>query len=282
MTARLRTRLVAFLVGVVVLLGVGRVRDRRETTRRVAELRAAAEDRPIRRVTDEDFRGLPDPVRRYLRNAIPEGRPYVDAVRLEQEGTLRLGGHSSPWKSFDATQWITVAPPGFLWRAAVRVAPLTSATVRDLYRDGSGSARVSLFGLVPLGRADPAPELNEAELMRYLAEAVWCPTALLPAEGVEWDAIDDRSARATLEHGGATASLVFHFAHGEVTRVHAEGRYRRVDGDFVPTPWTGRWRDYQRRGGVLVPTAGEVVWHLPDGDLTAWRGRVTDIEHRPA
>jgi hypothetical protein len=283
--ARLRTRLVVVLfaaVGTLVaVLAVGRRRERRETTRRLDDLRTAEADRPEPTVDAEEFEGLPDPVRRYLRTAIPEGRRRVEEVRLEQEGTLRLGGQASPWKPFTATQWISTHPPGFLWQASVRVAPLLSPTVRDAYVDGDGSARVSLFGLVPLGGADPSPELNQAELVRYLAEAVWCPTALRPSEGVEWEAVDDNSARATLEHGGATASLTFHFAEGVVARVHAEERYREVDGDLVPTPWTGRWRDYQRRNGMLVPTAGEVVWHLPDGDLTAWRGRVTDVDHRP-
>jgi hypothetical protein len=274
--------LVAAVGGAVTLLAVGRLRDRRATARRVADLRAAAATRSRRTVTGDDFRGLPDPVARYLRNAVPVGRPRVDEVRLEQTGTLRLGGHSSPWKRFSAVQWCTVDPPGFLWRARVRLAPLLSATVRDLFCACEGTARVSLFGLVPAGGADPGPELNEGELLRYLAEAVWYPTALLPAEGVEWTPVDDTAARATLDCGRATASLVFHFDGDEVARVHAEARPRRVHGDFVPTPWTGHWRDYRRVDGLLVPTAGTVVWHLPDGDLTAWRGRVTSHAARPA
>lgn len=276
---RLRERLVALLVGLAALLLAGLVRERRRTTRRVAELRSHVTRRGARAVDSDDFADLPPPVRRYFENVLPDDARFVDEVRLEQEGTIRLGGHGSPWKSFTATQWITTDPPGFLWHAAVRLFPLVRVAVSDLYRGGDGVARVSLFGL-PLGGDDASPELNEAELMRYLAEAVWCPTALLPRAGVEWEAVDDDTARATLERGGSEASLTFHFAHGEVTRVHTDARYRAVDGELVPTPWTGRWRDYQRRNGVLVPTAGEVVWHLPDGDLSAWRGRVTDIDHR--
>ena len=277
---RLR-HLLAPLVAIAGLLVAGVARERRRTTQRVAELRSHAVRRGARTVDADDFEDLPAPVRRYFENVLPDGQPFVDEVRLEQAGTLRLGEHGSPWKSFAATQWVTTNPPGFLWRAAIRLLPLVRVSIIDVYRGGDGDARVSLFGL-PLGGADASPELNEAELMRYLAEAVWCPTALLPSEGVEWEAVDDDAARATLEREGTEASLVFHFAHGEVTRVHTEARYRQVDGELVPTPWTGRWRDYQRRNGILVPTAGEVVWHLSDGDLTAWRGRVTDIDHRPA
>jgi hypothetical protein len=30
---------------------------------------------------------------------------------------------------------------------------------------------------------------------------------------------------------------------------------------------------------MRIPMVGEVVWHLPDGDLNAWRGRVTEISY---
>lgn len=156
-----------------------------------------------------------------------------------------------------------------------------SVRVRDAFVGGDGTARVALFGAVPIAGAEPSPELNEAELQRYLAEAVWYPTALLPSAGVTWEPIDDRAARATLEHEGTTASLTFHFnGRDEVERVHTDRRYRRVDDGFEPTPWTGLWRGYEEHDGVRIPTEGEVVWHLPDGDLHAWHGRVSEIERR--
>jgi hypothetical protein len=208
-------------------------------------------------------------------------------VRLEQSGELRLGGPDSSLTPFTATQYATVRRPGFVWDATIEPFPWASLRVRDAFVDGDGSARVTLFGALPIAGAGPGPELNEAELQRYLAEAVWYPWALLPRNGVVWEPIDDRTARATLTHAGTTASLTFHFATGdgggvEVERVHTERRYRRVDGGFEPTPWTGRWGGYEDRAGVRVPTVGEVVWHLDGGDLQAWRGRVTGITHPEA
>jgi len=28
-----------------------------------------------------------------------------------------------------------------------------------------------------------------------------------------------------------------------------------------------------------VPTTGDVIWHLDDGDLHAWRGRLRHVEY---
>lgn len=250
----------------------------RQTKRRVDALhRPAATGRDVT-VTPADVEDLPTPVRRYLQSAIPEGHPLVDTARIEQTGQLRTGDAPSAWYPFSATHHVTVAPPGFLWDATVRFAPLVTVSVRDSFRAGEGSAAVSLWGVVPLDGTGTSPELVEAELQRYLAEAVWYPTALLPREGVQWEPVDGRTAEATVECGGVSASLSFSFDGDEVTRVDGE-RYRRVDGGFERTPWTGHWDEYERRAGLRIPLSGAVVWGLPEGELRAWEGRVTGVEY---
>ena len=255
------------------------LRRRRTTEQPQALRRTATTDRRAVFTTD-DLSGLPEPVQDYFANVLEEGQQYIKTVRLEQEGTLRVGDTDASWKQFTATQYITTDPPGFFWDASMRLWPLITFQIRDFYRDGKGSARVSLFGLIPVDGDETNPELDEGELLRYLAEAVWYPTALLPSEGVEWEAVDKRSATATLEYGGASATLMFHFSEDdEVSKVYAEQRPRRVDDGYEPTPWTGRWQEYKTQNGMRIPTAGEVIWHLPDGDMEAWRGKVTDISY---
>jgi hypothetical protein len=116
-----------------------------------------------------------------------------------------------------------------------------------------------------------------ATLQRYLAEAAWMPTALLPAAGVQWTAIDDSTARATLRHNGASARVDMHFgAGGEIVRVTAD-RYRDVDGVAALTPWEGRFEDYRSLEGMKVPLRAEVGWILDDGWFPYWRGRNVHI-----
>ncbi|AUV83558.1 hypothetical protein C2R22_19500 [Salinigranum rubrum] len=278
------------LATALALVALGRRREARATEGLVDRLLAGSAEAAERGRDREDRTALPDPVRRYFDTALPEGSRTMDGVCVEQAGRLRVGGPDSSWKPFTATHRATVRRPGFVWDATVSVLPLTPVRVRDAFVGGEGSSRVTLFGALPLGGATGSRELDEAALQRYLAEAVWYPAALLPEHGVSWEGVDDRTARATLVYEETTASLTFHFseeadpAQGEeggetvVERVHADRRYRAVEGGFEPTPWTGLWRDYENRDGVLVPTTGEVVWHLPEGDLHAWRGRVTSVD----
>ena len=117
-----------------------------------------------------------------------------------------------------------------------------------------------------------------AHLMRFLAEAVWHPTSLLPSQGVRWEARDETSARATLAAEGRTVSLDFFFGpDGLVERVRSAGRIRTVGGAGIPTPWQVRVWGYALRDGLRIPLEGEVAWELPGGLRPYWRGRITAI-----
>lgn len=117
-------------------------------------------------------------------------------------------------------------------------------------------------------------------LHRYLAEAVWFPTALLPGHGVQWEAMDDSTALATISDGLTSVSLQFEFDdQGAVSRVYTPARFRDVDGEAMPTPWAGIHRNYAHRDGMMVPLDGEVEWILPEGKFSYFRGTIRDIEY---
>ena len=141
-------------------------------------------------------------------------------------------------------------------------------------------AQASLLGLVTLADVRGTPEVSQGELMRFLAEAAWYPTALLPSQGVRWGAIDDTSASGTLTDGATTVSLVFRFnTEGLIDTIHAAARYRTVGADLVATPWSGRFWGYTVRNGMHIPLEGEVEWQPPEGSWPYWRGRVTEISY---
>jgi hypothetical protein len=137
-----------------------------------------------------------------------------------------------------------------------------------------------LLGLFTVADMRGTRDVDEGELMRFFAEAAWYPTALLPSQGVRWEAVDDRSARATLQEGDIHLTMLFTFdEQGFIDTVRAEERGRTVGGQTVPTPWRGRFWGYAERGGMLVPLNGEVAWMPPEGEKPYWRGRITEISH---
>ena len=222
---------------------------------------------------------VPAPVGRYLRFALPAPK-QIQEVRLTQRGTLRTGVTSSRWLPFEAEHVVIPSSTRFEWNARVRLAPMLRLHVRDALVDGKGSGAVKLMSFTVSAAAD-TPEMNSGSLHRYLAEAVWYPTALLPTAALTWTAIDDARALATLTSHGLTESLEFRFADtGEVTGIYTPARWGKFAEGYRQVPWEGHFRDYRDRNGVVVPTEGDVGWYAQGEWHAVWRGSITAYEAR--
>jgi len=227
-----------------------------------------------------DVEGLPEPVARFFLRTLREGQPLVRAVTLVTEGDFQTGKDAAGWKPFSATQQFSTAPPGFVWDARIRMAPLMPVFVRDAYVGGHAEMIGRVMGVYPVVREMGTPELASGQLHRYLGETMWFPTALLPGHGVVWRAFDDHSAVATITDRGTTVSLRFTFTpEGDLSEVFAPDRMRSANGRHEPTPWIVRCSDHQERHGLRIPLWCEAVWQLPEGPLPYWRGRVTDVRY---
>jgi hypothetical protein len=244
--------------------------------------RLGAARQPARheRFDARELDGLPAPVQRYFRAALKDGQPIVVAASMEHSGTFNMSEAGEQWKPFTSTQRVVTRRPGFDWDGRIALFPGLPVRVHDAYVAGEGILHATLLGIVKLADLWGTPELAQGELMRYLAEAAWYPTALLPSQGVRWEAADETSAKATLRDGDVAVTLLFRFdKDGLITSVRAEARGRTVQGKVVPTPWEGRWRNYEAREGMRVPLEGEVAWLLPGGAKPYWRGRIRQLSY---
>lgn len=237
---------------------------------------------PVRYDSERELDGLPPPVQRFFRAALAEGTPIVAALSLQHRGTFNLATKGPDrWIAFGSTQRVTTRRPGFVWNAHMAMAPGLMVRVHDAYVAGEGILHPAVLGLVSLTEqrgSSPEPGgVAHGEYMRYVAEAAWYPTALLPSQGASWTAADEHSAQVTLADGAIGVSLLIRFdSHtGLIDSVRAEARGRTVGTEIVATPWEGHWSDYTEHAGMMVPMSGEVAWLTPEGRRTYWRGTVT-------
>jgi hypothetical protein len=265
---------------VAIALVYGWVHWQSATREMHAKLEAARCPIGVKTFSPNELITLPAPVQRYFRTVLKEGQPIISAVRVEHSGTFNLSETGEQWRPFISTQRVITQRPGFDWDGRIGMAPGLNVFVHDAYVAGEGILHAKLLGLIPLADIRGTPEAAQGELMRFLAEAAWYPTALLPSQGVRWEAIDDRSARATLTDGATTVSLDFRFDdEGLLSVVRAAARYRTVKDALVVTPWQGRFWSYEVRGGMRIPLEGEVAWELPEGLWPYWRGRITKLHY---
>lgn len=203
---------------------------------------------------------LPPPVARYFRFALTEGQSYVDRLELTHGGRFKTAPDKD-WVSISGHQWFTTSTPGFVWEGRTSLFRAVDAYVAE-----EGRLRVYLLGAVRIVNIGGTPETNEAELLRWLAEGLWFPTAWLPRDGLRWHAQTDSTARLTFEHAGLHLAYTVTFApDGSISRLETLRFYGPERGYL---PWIGIPRAYAEVEGM----------HIPYGIVGAW---VVDGEVQP-
>lgn len=243
-----------------------------------ARLDAARQPPSASRFDRAELEGLPPVVRRYFETVLDDGAPIVIAASVRHTGTFNMSEDGEKWLPFTSRQRVVTRRPGFVWDGRIRMAPRLDVHVHDAYVAGEGILHPAILGVFSLTDLRGEGDIAEGEFVRFLAEAAWYPTALLPSQGAVWTPVDDASARVTLRDGNIAAAMTFTFdPDGLILSVRADARGRTVQGRIVPTPWEGRWSDYQVRDGMRVPISGEVAWVLPEGRKPYWRGTITEV-----
>lgn len=214
---------------------------------------------------------LPPPVQRYLLRAVPEGTPLVQNARLHHGGTFRPAP-DQPWMPVEGEQVFTVDPPGFHWSARVMMVPGLWVRARDRFNAGRGNMLIKLESLFPIADAS-GPAIDQGSLMRYMAETMWFPTAMLH---MDWQPIDDHTARATLRTHGTEASLDYHFNEEDDLVMVRGDRYRDAE---KMAPWVGECHRYAEMAGVCVPVEIEVKWLLEAGEYSYARFAIDKIDY---
>jgi hypothetical protein len=240
---------------------------RKRVRHEVAELFEKEKKEPHipRKVTEKDLEGLPEPVQRYLRYTQIIGKEKVRIVRLKQRGFFRTKPEQK-WMPLQAEEYYTVDPPAFLWYGRIRMFPLVTLAGIDKFYKGKGSLIIKLFSAFTVVNAS-GEESDQAELVRYLNEMIWFPSAFL-SDYIQWEPIDSDSAKATISVAGLIASAELFFNQiGQVRNFVAE-RYMGINGGALLKKWSTPFKEYIEINGIMVPVKGEGIWTLSSGDFS--------------
>lgn len=264
----------------LVLMFLGRQRRGRELNKLLESVLPGQVLNGFRPEVIEVSGSLPQPVKTYFKMALMQAEKPIKHVHLCQQGSLKIQPKARQWSNFLAQHFATPHPTAFLWDAKIKIAPGTHIRVRDAYSGGVGSGHVSFCSAFTVAHDSDNPELNAGALFRYLAEAVWYPTALLPQFGVTWQALDEHRAVAHLTESNQKIALEFKFNQkGEITGIYTEDRFCKIGNEFFRYPWEGRFSNYKLIHGFRIPTEAEVGWHLPEGWWLFWKATIVSVEY---
>ena len=118
-------------------------------------------------------------------------------------------------------------------------------------------------------------ELDQGEMVRYLNEMMWFPSAFLE-DNVSFEAVDTTSAEVTLsDHGRRVTATLFFDADGRLTEFVGT---RYAGGGRLET-WSVPVVAYGELAGLELPTRCKAVWRLDRGDEEYVEVTVTELHH---
>jgi len=271
-----------FVAVLLFLATYGRFRWAEATQALLGQLEAARLPATRSPYNAREIEGLPAPVQRYFRAVLRDGQPIVTGVTVQHSGTFNVTALSSRevWMPFTSEQRVLTRRPGFVWNARMALLPGIAIFVHDAYVAGVGTLHPAVLGLFSLTQQNGTGDIARGELMRYMMEAAWYPTALLPSQGTNWVAIDAVSADATMADGDIRMTMRYTFdSAGLIEKVAAAARGALVGGKVIMMPWEGRLSNYQERAGMRVPLTGEAAWVAPGGRKLYWRGTIVSTSY---
>lgn len=223
--------------------------------------------------------GLPEPVQRYFRRVLPSGQKFIRFARVHQEAEYKMKPQGE-WIDVTADSCYTTEQPALVWDAVLHDSRYRWRRAHLIYLHGTGEGMTKLYGGLTLSDYSGS-EADITLLSRFLSEALWFPTALLPSRYIEWKEHGPDSAEAVITDDDLQARVVFHFsATGEVERITTNDKFRDFRGGFHKEEFVMHCRNYKPISNVLVPTELEFVWELDSGNFPYARIHATEFDYK--
>ena len=234
----------------------------------------------IETASEGQIDSLPEPVNRWLLKSGVKSSDIIRDVKLTQEILLRMKPEQKDWQQGEADQYFTTNPPAFNWEIDIPMFPGINAHGRDKFTHGKGQMTIKLASLIPVVNEKNNFKINQASLQRYLAEIAWFPSAAL-SSNIQWEAIDENSAKATMTYMGTEGTGKFYFNEDGSFQKFVAMRYKGVSEESIPVEWTVRALKSEERNGRFIPTELEADWKI-DGENWTWlKLKIIDIEYNP-
>lgn len=202
---------------------------------------------------------LPEPAQRYFSFCILPGAPLRMVAEIAMSGELGLGTKARPSYLPMRAEQILAPPYGLVWKVRLARGPVRIAGSDGIESETSW-VRFWMLGLIPIVRAGGNEDHARAAFGRVVSEAAfWAPAALLPREGVAWEAVNASTARATVSHAGMTQTVDVTVApDGKPTRIviprWSDANPNRV---YQLQPFGGDLSEFREFEGYRLPTRVE-------------------------
>lgn len=272
---------VLIVISVVLLFFIGFYFIGVYTTNAFVEERAddliqSAQTYPAEKFYYSEIDSLPAPVQKYFRFAIKEGTAKPRFVRIKQSGKFKTNV-GAEFKDLTAVQYSISSEPGFIWSGDINFADVIWIRGIDTYFEDTGSLLIKFMSGITISN-ESGEEVAQAQVVRWLLEGLWYPSALLPSENLSWSPIDSTSAEIKFKKNNIEINVLVSFNEdGSIEQVKTK-RYMTTNAGPMLTDYTGYFSEYEEINGITIPTHGEVEWNMEDRDFRYGKFDIDKIE----
>lgn len=231
----------------------------------------------IKTIEESDLINLPYVIQTWLKNTGIIGKPEIQIGYVKQKAEIKMKPDQKDWYSAEAEQYTTTNPPAFIWNVSLNMMPFINVNGRDKFIDGNGEMLIKINSLINIVN-ETGEKLNEGTIQRFLGELVWFPSLSL-SPFINWETVDELSAKATINYKGTSGSGTFYFnKNGDFEKFIAL-RFNGNQPDSKRYPWVLTVEDYKVFQGIKVPSKMKAAWELEDSNWTWLNLEIIDLKY---
>ncbi|MBU0561137.1 MAG: DUF6544 family protein [Bacteroidota bacterium] len=234
---------------------------------------------PTETITEKDIATLPIPVQRYFRYCGYIGKVKMINAKIDLENVLFKRAPNNKWMRLNCYQYNSVSAPTRIVYLKNNILGVFPFEARDKCQNGKGNMLIKLLKVFTVVDAKGV-EMDKSALVTVLSETFIIPTYALQ-EYIEWKAVDNNNAIATLTYNDVKVSGTFKFNdNGEMISFYTDDRYSaEKDGTYKKIPWSIVVENYKEKDGIKFPSEIKVIWHNESSDFEYFKGTISNIEY---
>jgi hypothetical protein len=220
---------------------------------------------------------LPPAALRYLTHAIRPGVPLARRAEVSFHGSVRMKPRL-PWLSFRGRETIELAR-AYHVTARAHLGPIP-VTTQDWYARGDTSARILLFGFVPVMRRHGTDATRSAR-GRLVVESTWLPSTFVPEYGAQWSEANGSLSLTMPIDSEAVPVTMELAADGQLRELRLQ-RWSDLtdDGHYAWIPFAAYTQAERTFGDYTVPSQIRASWWAgTDREFEFFRTTVDDIQY---
>lgn len=269
--------IILVVIVIIIIIVIKTISFKRSYSAAVSEGLVRTSEANKELLLEDDIKGLPEPVKKYLRYTGAVNREKVISARICFGGSLQEVNKPPFRVRVEQTSFFDNYTRLFRVRGTMMGMPVIAL---HRYFNGNATFEVKPFSLFHVVN-EKGNNLNKAETVTFFNDMCLLAPATLIDRNIKWEQIDDYSVKGNLTVNGinVSATLIFN-NEGQLVSFWSDDRYyRSSEGKMEKIRWTTPVSDYRDYNGIKLGSYGEAIWSFPEGEFRYAIFRLEDVKY---